>query len=227
MEDRRLVIHHPACKQILGIKEFMGRFKDCTDFTIEKLLELSVKSAGAPPCCGNKWRSTFVCLALLEKKLDSNPELTTMMFLTDQFASLAKLSGEEIWYENTGHYLKDLGGKFGKLLAILKDMKGLSDLDCVIDDDFSHWYIPTDDKSTAASLDDNSKITFMEEDFKDAPIEYEDYEASAGSKRLKSFDVAQAQANEALGVAADLAEAQANAALMTVLQSLGSKKMNE
>jgi hypothetical protein len=124
-------------------------------------------------------------------------------------------------------YLKDLEGKFGKLLAILKKKKGLSDLDCVIDDDFSHWYIPTDDKSTAASLDDNSKITFMEEDFKDAPIEYEDYEAPAGSKRLKSFDVAQAQANEALGVAADLAEAQANAALMIVLQSLGSKKMNE
>ena len=66
----------------------------------------------------------------------------------------------------------------------------------------------------------------MEEDFKDAPIEYDDYEAPAGSKRLKIFDVAQAQANEAR-VAADLAEAQANAALMIVLQSLGSKKMNE
>jgi hypothetical protein len=148
----------------LGIKEFMGTFKDCTNFTIEKLLELSVnqpgvkkgappvKINGAPLCCGNKWRSTFVCLAHLEKKVVSNPEVTTMMFLTDQFASLAKLSGEIIWYENTGHYLKVLEGKFGELLAILKKKKGLSDLDCVIDDDFSHWYIPTDDKSTATSF---------------------------------------------------------------------------
>ena len=146
-----------------------------------------------------------MCLAHLEKKLDSNPELTTMMFLTDQFASFAKLSGEEIWYENTGHYLKDLGGKFGKLLAILKDIKGLSDLDCVIDDDFSHWYNPSED----------NKIAFVEQDFKDAPIEYEADEAFAGSKRQNTVDEA-----------GKLAEAQANAALMIVLQGLVNN-MNE
>ena len=110
VQNRRLVIHHPACKHVLGVAEFVGRFEDCADFTIEELLELSVKSEGASTCCANKWRSTFVCLALLEKKLDLNPELTTMMFLTDQFASLAKLSGEEIWYENTGTLSQRFGG---------------------------------------------------------------------------------------------------------------------
>ena len=127
-------------------------------FTIEELLKISVRSAegGAPWCCASKWRSTFACLALLENKLDSNPELTTMMFLTDQFASLAKLSGEKILYENTGLYLKDLDGKFGKLLAILRDTGGLSGLDCVVDDDFSHWYNPSEDKAIAFEEQDTS-----------------------------------------------------------------------
>ena len=158
-------------------------------------------SAGASSCCASKWRSTFACLALLEKKLDLNPDLTTMMFLTDQFASLAKLSGEKIWYENTGLYLKDLDGKFGKLLAILKDTGGLSDLDCVVDDDFSHWYNPSDD----------NKIALMEHDFKDAPSGNEADEAFASPKRLK------------LAEAAELAEAHANAELWKLLQKCVSQ----
>jgi hypothetical protein len=205
LKTRRLVIHHPACKQILGIAEFVGRFQDCTDFTIEELLKISVRSAegGAPWCCASKWRSTFACLALLENKLDSNPELTTMMFLTDQFASLAKLSGETSLYENTGLYLKDLDGKFGKLLAILRDTGGLSGLDCVVDDDFSHWYNPSEDKA----------IAFEEQDFKDAPSEFE---VDAGSaKRLKLVTEA-----------GELAEADANEALWKFLQSL-AKPLNE
>ena len=112
---------------------------------------------------------------------------------------MAKLSGEKIWYENTGLYLKDLDGKFGKLLAILMDTGGLSGLDCVVDDDFSHWYNSSED----------NKIAFEEQDFKEAPIENEVGDEFASSKRQKL-----------LSEAAGLAEAHANAELWKLLQNL-------
>ena len=91
-----------------------------------------------------------------------------------------------------------MDGKFGKLLAILKDTGGLSDLDCFVDDDFSHWYNPSED---------NKGITFEEQDFKDALSEFE---VDAGSaKRLKLVTEA-----------GELAEAQANTELWKFLQNL-------
>ena len=72
-------------------------------------------------------------------------------------------------------------------------------MDCVIDDDFSHWYNPIEE----------NKIAFAEQDFKDAPIEFEADAAFAGSKRLKLI-------NEA----GELAEAQATAELLKLIQGL-------
>ena len=86
-----------------------------------------------------------------------------MMVMTSQFAQLAKLSGEKTWRTNNGLYLKDLSGMFATLLATLGNQAGLS---CVIDDDFSRWYVE-------------------EQDCKDAPIEDTLQLAEKDAKRPK------------------------------------------
>ena len=140
-----------------------------------------------------------MCLAELELKAVLDQELTTMMVMTSQFTQLARFSGEEIWCTNNGLYLKDLGGVFGALLAIFKQ-ENQTGLDCVIDDDFSHWCNPSEE----------NKIAFAEQDFKDAPIEFEADAAFAGStKRLKLI-------NEA----GELAEAHATAEILKLIQDL-------
>jgi len=175
--DQKVVIHHPACHSMLKARRFVGDFKDCTEFTKDQFLFLS--TTGAPNCCGVKWRSTIACLAELELQAVSDQELTTMMVMTSQFAQLARLSGEESWCTNNGLYLKDSGGVFAALLAIFKE-GNQTGLDCVIDDNFSRWYYPSEE----------NKIEFEEEDFKDAPIENEADEAFASSKRHRTIDEA-------------------------------------
>jgi hypothetical protein len=187
--DQKVVVHHPACHSMLKARRFVGDFKDCTEFTKDQFLLLS--TTGAPGCCGVKWRSTIACLAELELQAVSDQELTTMMVMTSQFAQLAKLSGEESWCTNNGLYLRDSGGVFAALLAVFKE-QNLTGLDCVIDDDFSRWYYPSEE----------NKIAVMEEDFKDAPSEDEADEAFASPKRLK------------LSEAAELAEAYAIAEVL-------------
>ena len=61
-------------------------------------------------------------------------------------------------------------------------------MDCAIDDNFS-FSTPTDDKST---------IAIMQEESKDAPSEDEDHEAPAEAKRQKTVDEAAALAVEML-----------------------------
>ena len=130
-----------------------------------------------------------------------------MMVMTSQFAQLAKLSGEESWRTNNGLYLRDSGGVFTALLAVFKE-GNLTGLDCVIDDDFSRWYYPSEE----------NKIAVMEEDFKDAPSENEADEAFASSKRHKTIDEA-----------AELAEAYAAAEVWKLFQtsSQGLKPLDD